>query len=215
MEQRSISINDEVMPNCLDIGLVDYRDTHRLQLQIHSSVSLDISKETIIITEHFPVYTFGRRKNLEALPKETLIPIIDVERGGGLTFHGPGQIVGYPILNLAHRKLSIPQYLRALEGALGEALLQWNVEAQYKEEHQAGLWVGDKKLVSIGIAVRRFITFHGFALNVDCDLTPFRNARPCGLSGDQVTSLKELGMKVSKEQVKKTVMQKLEETFFK
>lgn len=214
MGQRSISTSGNIATNCLDTGLAHYRDIHRLQLQHHSSVILDSSKETIIITEHFPVYTFGRRKNLEALPEGTLIPVIDVERGGGLTYHGPGQIVGYPILNLAHRKLSIPQYLRSLEGALREVLLQWNVEAQYKEEYQAGLWVGDKKLVSIGIAVRRFITFHGFALNVDCDLTPFRNARPCGLSGDQVTSLKELGIKVSKEQVKKTVMQKLEETFF-
>lgn len=198
-----------------DLGLTDYTVAHQKQLEIHSSVTLENSNETIIITEHYPVYTAGRTtKDFYRPEKGSLIPVIDIERGGELTYHGPGQIVGYPILNLAKRRISIPQYLRKLENTLAEALQKWGITAKYNEEHRAGLWVGDKKIVSIGIAVRRWVTFHGFALNVDCDLGPFRAIQPCGLRGDQITSLKELGCSVPKERVKEWVIKKLIQNFF-
>lgn len=204
--------------NILDIGLSDYREAHKLQLEYHSSIALNNANEIIILTEHFPVYTCGRRTAPADRPASKSIPMVDVERGGKLTYHGPGQIVGYPILNLTQRRLSIPQYLRKLETILIEALQEFGVEAKYKKEFQAGLWVqnglGDKKVASIGIAVRRHVAFHGFALNVDCDLEPFMQVSPCGLSGDQVTSLKAIGITAKKEAVKKTVIQKLEKGFF-
>lgn len=198
----------------VDLGLSDYEKAHQKQLEIHSSVTLGKLDEVIIITEHYPVYTCGRTTKPTDRPNQDLVPLIDVERGGELTYHGPGQIVGYPILNLAKRRMSIPQYLRKLELALIEALQEIGIQAKYREEYRAGLWVSEQKLLSIGIAVRRWVTFHGFALNVDCDLEPFRLIKPCGLCGDQITSLKKLGCCVPKERVKECVVKKLIQNFF-
>lgn len=213
MERLSTYSSVNLLP-ILDLGLTDYRDTHKLQLKLHSSVTLNNINEIIIITEHFPIYTCGRTTKPHDRPFGVTIPIVDVERGGELTFHGPGQIVGYPILDLAKRRLSIPQYLRRLEQALIEALRAGGVEARYREECRAGVWVGDKKIASIGIAVRRWVTFHGFALNVDLDLGPFKIAKPCGMSGDQVTSLKELGYNLPKETVREWIQSELIRAFF-
>lgn len=219
MEQPFTSSNVDVTLSeakgpVVNLGLSDYADAHRFQLKLHSSVALNNAEEAIIITEHFPVYTCGRTTPPQERPPNSPIPVVDVERGGKLTYHGPGQIVGYPILNLMKRKLSIPQYLRRLEGALITALQEAGVEAKYREEYKAGLWVGDKKLVSIGIAVRRWVSFHGFALNVDLDLEPFRIVSPCGLSGEKVTSLKQLGCPVSKERMRERVVRHLTRAFF-
>lgn len=210
MKALSIYSSDEPI---LDLGRTDYESCLLKQRQIHSSVALEKAAESIIITEHFPVYTCGRAK---AYPAQSLfgIPLVNIERGGDITYHGPGQIVGYPILNLAKRRLSIPQYLRQLECCLMEALQAIGVQAEYREKYRAGLWVGEKKLVSIGIAVRRWVTFHGFALNVDCDLDPFRSIRPCGLAGDQITSLKDLGVAIAGERLKQLVIAKLHHAFF-
>lgn len=197
----------------LDLGLTHYQEAHQKQLEIHSSVTLEKSKEVIIITEHLPVYTCGRAESFDG-NKLNGIPVINVERGGKITYHGPGQIVGYPILNLRKRRISIPQYLRRLENTLIDALQPFGIEAKYKKEHRAGLWVGEKKLVSIGIAVRHWVTFHGFALNVDCDLTPFHQVNPCGLPGTQITSLKELGCLAAKKEVERCVVENLIQAFF-
>ncbi|MBI5299032.1 MAG: lipoyl(octanoyl) transferase LipB [Deltaproteobacteria bacterium] len=197
-----------------DLGMTHYEEALKLQRELHSDVALKKLDELIIITEHFPVYTCGRRTRLEDRPVGEDIPVVDIERGGELTYHGPGQIVGYPILDLNRRKMSIPQYLRKLEEILIAILKTYGIEGRYRQEYCAGVWSGDKKVVSIGIAVRRWVTFHGFALNVDCDLTPFRQARPCGMSGDQMTSLKELGCNISKEELKEKIKSALVEKFF-
>ena len=202
------------MGKIIDLGLQPYDLVHALQLKAHAAVALKEGPETVIFTEHEPVYTCGRTTKQHERPVRSAIPTIDIERGGGLTYHGPGQIVGYPILNLAARRLSIPQYLRTLEKSLMEVLTEIGVEAHYKEEYRAGLWVGEKKIVSIGIAVRRWVTFHGFAFNVDCDLTPFYNVSPCGLTGDRITSLKELGITVDKLELTKNIQRKLLKAFF-
>ncbi len=200
--------------NIVDLGLTCYEQVLELQQKLSQEIALNNRKELIIITEHFPVYTCGRSTKPHERPLNSEIPVVDIERGGGLTYHGPGQIVGYPILNLNRRKLSIPNYLRSLENALISVLAELGVEAHYREACLAGVWVGEKKLISIGIAVRRWVTFHGFALNVDCDLTPFRMARPCGMSGDKVTSLKELGYEITKEKLILNIKEALLKTFF-
>ncbi|OGQ47647.1 MAG: lipoyl(octanoyl) transferase [Deltaproteobacteria bacterium RIFCSPLOWO2_02_FULL_46_8] len=210
MLRRFTPRNDKIV----DLGITDYEVVHQQQLQLASDIALKKSDELILITEHFPVYTCGRRTRPEDRPVGNDIPVVDIERGGELTYHGPGQIVGYPILDLNRRKMSIPQYLRKLEEMLIAILKTYGIEGRYRQEYCAGVWSGDKKLVSIGIAVRRWVTFHGFALNVDCDLTPFRQARPCGMSGNQMTSLKELGCNISKEELKKKIETKLAQTFF-
>ncbi|MBI4124959.1 MAG: lipoyl(octanoyl) transferase LipB [Deltaproteobacteria bacterium] len=219
MEQPSISLPAEAEGPIVDLGLTHYQEALKKQRQYHSCVTLWNSDELLIITEHFPVYTCGRAKRTTDHGPRTTdqlhgIPLFHIERGGHITYHGPGQIVGYPILNLAKRRLSIPQYLRKLENSLIEALQEVGIQAEYRKKYLAGLWVGDKKLVSIGIAVRRWTTFHGFALNVDCDLGPFRMIKPCGLAGDRITSLKELGWKGSKEEIRNLLIKKLIHAFF-
>lgn len=198
---------------CVDLGLMDYTAAHRLQLESLEQV-LRGAEEIILMTEHPPVYTCGRKTAEKDKPHWTKTPVIDVERGGELTWHGPGQIVGYPILNLQKRRLSVPQYLRCIENGLIEVLREFGVEADTKKEHLAGLWVGEKKICSIGIAVKRWVTYHGFALNVDCDLTGFSLARPCGLEGNRITSLSALGFSIPKKKLLKAITAKLEEEFF-
>ncbi|MDO8527177.1 MAG: lipoyl(octanoyl) transferase LipB [Deltaproteobacteria bacterium] len=197
-----------------NLGLTDYEEVRRWQIQHASDVALKNAKEVIVMTEHHPVYTCGRKTLPHERPMTGDIPIVDIERGGGLTYHGPGQIVGYPILNLDRRKMSIPKYLRKLEQALIAALAEEGIEARYREECLAGVWIGDKKVASIGIAVRRWVTFHGFALNVDCDLTPFRNARPCGMSGEKVTSLADSNYSVEKNRLHGQIAAHLMREFF-
>lgn len=208
-----ISSRGEASPS-IDLGLVDYDFAHQLQLRKHAAITLNNASELIIFTEHFPVYTCGRGMPANEKPFGRDIPIVSVERGGGLTYHGPGQIIGYPILDLARRRLSIPQYLRGLEEVLIAALKTFGVIAHYKPEHRAGLWVGTKKIASIGIAVKRWVTFHGFAINVDCDLEPFRKVEPCGLPGSSVSSLKELGFSVGKKELTQIVKEKILKHFF-
>lgn len=206
MEERFISFNDSR----------DYTVVYQEQLRKHAEVIAAPSEETILFAEHDPIYTIGRRFHEEE-KNESIngIPVVAIERGGGLTFHGPGQIVGYPIIHLEKRKMSIPTYLRLLEKTLQEVLKEeLNLETTTRPEFLAGVWVGDQKLISIGIAVRHWVTFHGFALNVDCDLGPFRSVQPCGLRGDQITSLQELGFTVDREILRKKIGQKLLYTFF-
>lgn len=198
---------------CVNLGLMDYTAAHRLQWQSLEQV-LNGGSEVILLTEHPPVYTCGRKTAGKDRPYGTKTPVIDVERGGKLTWHGPGQIVGYPILNLQKRRLSVPQYLRRLENGLIEVLSEFGVQAGIKKEHLAGLWVGEKKICSIGIAIKRWVAYHGFALNVDCDLTGFLLARPCGLEGNQITSLAALGFSIPKKSLLEAITSKLEEEFF-
>lgn len=210
---RPLFAEGKVVP-IIDLGRTDYADCYQYQLRCHSNVALRGGKEKIIITEHNPVYTCGRTTKQKDRPFGSKIPVFDIERGGELTYHGPGQIVGYPILDLASRRLSIPQYLRRLENGLVEVLREFGVEAKYLEKYRAGLWVGEKKIVSIGIAVRRWVTFHGFALNVDCDLEPFHRTQPCGLSGERMTSLAALGFTVEVNDLKECVKKMLLRMFF-
>lgn len=195
--------------NIMDLGLADYETVRQLQLNY-----VQCQSEIILLTEHFPVYTCGRATKPHERPVANDIPVVDIERGGGLTWHGPGQIVGYPILNLNRRRLSIPQYLRRLENALIGALAEEGIEARYRPECLAGVWIGEKKVASIGIAVRHWVTFHGFALNVDCDLAPFKQTMPCGMPGDKVTSLRDAGFNVAKEKLRGRIAENLLQVFF-
>ena len=214
MEQPFTSFNDNTIGPIMDLGLTDYAAVRQKQLALALSVALKKQEELIIITEHFPVYTCGRGTKPHERPVGSDIPVVDIERGGGLTYHGPGQLVGYPILNLNRRKMSIPQYLRKLENILIETLEEVGVSgAAYRKECLAGVWVGDLKIASIGIAVRRWVTFHGFALNMDVDMEPFKNAQPCGMSGNKMTSLKELGYNIPQEKIHSLVTEKLLQVF--
>lgn len=197
----------------LDLGLTQYEETHRKQLEYVTSVTLKNASEVILITEHFPIYTCGKSTKSWERPQELPIRIIDIERGGKVTYHGPGQLVGYPILNLGARKWSIPQYLHLLEEAIIASLNEIGLKS-YRGDPLAGVWADGKKIASIGIAIRKWVSFHGFSLNVDCDLEPFRSVKPCGLTGDKITSLKELGVKISRNEMSEILKKHLEEIFF-
>ncbi len=157
------------------------------------------ARSYLVLLEHPPTITVGRSgKTEEVLTGERRlaeqeVALVETNRGGRVTFHGPGQLVGYPIIHLGRRGLDLHRYMRDLETWLVKLCRSFGVEAHADSPH-TGVWVGDRKIASIGIAARRWVTYHGVALNVDADLDWFRLIVPCGLSGVEMTSLeKELG----------------------
>lgn len=146
--------------------------------------------EVLFLLQHPPVYTTGRSPDRSSLgdPERLPAPVFEINRGGLATYHGPGQLVGYPILNLGCRGRDLHAYLRFLEDFLGALCSEFGVKAQARPG-LTGLWVEDRKLASIGVGIRRWITQHGFALNVCNDLAPFTAITPCGLQGVKMTSL--------------------------
>ncbi|KAL5777910.1 hypothetical protein ACOSP7_010836 [Xanthoceras sorbifolium] len=151
--------------------------------------------DTLIILQHSPVYTMGTASSLEYLNfdiKDPPFQVFRTERGGEVTYHGPGQLVMYPIINLRNHKMDLHWYLRALEDVVIRVLFStFSIKAS-RLEGLTGVWVGDQKLAAIGIRVSQWITYHGLALNVTTDLTPFRWIVPCGIQNRQVGSIKEL-----------------------
>ncbi len=167
-----------------------------------------IEMDVILILEHPPVFTLGRRggaENLrvsEAFLERSGIPVVHVERGGNITYHGPGQLVGYPIMLLREARLSVVGYVERLEEVMIRTAADVGVHAE-RNPINRGVWVGTNKLGSVGIAVRRGICFHGFALNVNLSLEPFSWINPCGLHGIGVTSLaRELSQELSMEEIR-------------
>lgn len=144
--------------------------------------------DTLILVEHPPVVTVGVQGDDGGAARSGL-PVVSVERGGHATYHGPGQLVGYPVVDLAPRGRDVRRFVRDLEGILIDAIGSFGVAAAH-EAGQPGVWVdGRRKIASIGIAVEHWVTFHGFALNVDLDLEPFSRFQPCGLEGTLMTSI--------------------------
>ena len=172
-----------------------YPDAWNLQLRLVEARSQSrVDNDVILFVEHPPVFTLGRRGGRENLlvPEEMLrqsgIPIVQVERGGNITYHGPGQLVVYPIVHLPRFGLGVVDMVERLEEVMIRTCAAWGVEAG-RNKLNRGAWVGMKKIGSIGIAVRRGVSFHGLALNVNLDLAPFGWIQPCGLEGVGVTSI--------------------------
>jgi len=153
--------------------------------------------DVLLLVEHSPVFTVGRatkQPTFELTGSELRrrgIPVVECERGGEVTYHGPGQVVGYPIIDLRARGQDLHQYLRELEETIIITLGNMGVAAR-RRVGLTGVWVDGTKIASIGVAVRRWVTFHGFALNVTCDLEPFDWIVPCGLRGVTMTSLQQI-----------------------
>jgi lipoate-protein ligase B len=179
-----------MMLHCIDLGLVDYSQALAWQEALVQERCRGAGDDTLLLLEHPPVFTLGRgadERNILA-PQQT--PVYRVSRGGDVTFHGPGQLVGYPIIDLTAHGRDVHAYLRALEAVLIEALADYGLEAQRKTG-LTGVWVSEQKIASIGVGVRRWITYHGFALNVDPELAYFAAIVPCGLAGVRMTSMAE------------------------
>ncbi|HEY3489850.1 MAG TPA: lipoyl(octanoyl) transferase LipB [Candidatus Deferrimicrobiaceae bacterium] len=177
------------------LGEVAYRPALEMQLEILGRRADDAVGDTLLLLTHPHVYTLGSTGDSSNLlvPEETLsregIALERISRGGDITYHGPGQLVGYPIVRL--QKPELHRYVRSLESALIEALSGFGIPAE-RVDGLTGVWVGPKKIASIGVGVRRWVTYHGFALNVTTDLAYFRKINLCGLRGREATSMAEL-----------------------
>ena len=171
-------------------GRVPYRDGVALQARLRAARHAGAIPDALLLLEHPPVYTKGRRTQAGDLPmgedwyRAQGIEVAECDRGGRVTYHGPGQLVGYPIV--ATR--DVLEYVRALERAIVAALGDEGIAAEVREG-LTGVWVGDRKIGSIGVHVQRGVTTHGFAVNVDCDLQPFEWVVPCGIEGVRMTSI--------------------------
>jgi lipoyl(octanoyl) transferase len=202
----------------VDAGTVPYATAWAWQRELVARRQRDEGRDTLLLLEHPRVYTLGRRADRDhILLSDTElerrgIEVLDVDRGGDVTYHGPGQLVGYPILRLAGVH-GVVDYVRALEWVLIRALAAFGVEGR-RSEGFTGVWVGDAKIAAIGVRVASGgVTSHGFALNVDCDLDDFGGIVPCGISDRGVCSLAGLGIDVSVADVRATVTAAVAETF--
>lgn len=214
--------NIEYKKKWLHVELPETRYVEAWNLQkdlVQARAGGKIGHDVVLSLEHPRVFTVGRRGGRENLTvsedflKQEGIPIVEVERGGDITYHGPGQLVVYPIINLENAGLKIDQYMSRLESVMLKTAAEWGVNAN-RNSLNRGIWVGDKKLGSIGIAVRRGITFHGLALNVNVSLEPFDWINPCGLHGIGMTSLEQdLRKTLPIDGVRETMMRNIEAVF--
>ena len=182
------------------LGRIEFADALALQEDIVAKKREDCAApDEILLLEHEPVYTIGRTPDKSSLLGERNLPhpLFAINRGGQATYHGPGQLMGYPIVDLRRCGQDLHRYLRWLEQTLIEFLARYEISATQREG-LTGVWVSNRKIASIGVGVRHWITMHGFALNVCGDLAPFANIVPCGISNVSMTSIeKETGKSLS------------------
>ena len=194
----------------LDLGLMEFGEAFAIQEQLAEALFRGMETETLLLLEHTPVYTIGRGGSEDNILDASIEPV-RINRGGDVTFHGPGQLVGYPIIDLDMRGRDLHRYLRFLEELLIRIAAGFGVKAR-RVAGRTGVWTGSGKLASIGVGVRRWVTMHGFALNVSTDLANFSAINPCGIEACPVTSLEDLlGAAVpAMQEVKAAVMRYFE-----
>lgn len=191
--------------HCIDLGLIEYSQALQLQENLLGQRYRGEIEDTLLLLEHPPVFTLGRGGNVKNLLTPRGIPVHRVGRGGDVTFHGLGQLVGYPIIHLESHGRDVHAYLRGIEAVLIEVLKQHQVHA-HRQDGCTGVWVRDEKIASIGVGVRHWVTYHGFALNVTTDLSYFSDIVPCGIIGVQMVSMSSiLGQSVTVEAVRPLV----------
>ena len=175
------------------LGVVPYEVALKEQERQRQLRAEDKMPDTVLLLQHPHVYTVGRfRGEEDIIARAKEIPVYHTNRGGGITYHGPGQLVGYPILDLKANGLGVREYIWRLEEVIIRLLGDFHIEAQRHSQYPGGVWASGGKICSIGINVSRHITTHGFALNVNNDLKYFENIRPCGLKGTSMTSMAEI-----------------------
>jgi lipoate-protein ligase B len=173
------------------LGVVDYDDALAMQTAMLAARIDGGIGDTLLMMEHPHVFTLGRGADERFIVGNTRgVPVRRVSRGGQVTYHGPGQLIGYPILKLEGRDRDVTKYLRSLEAAMIDALAKFGVDAG-RREAMTGVWVGARKIASIGVGIRRWTTWHGFALNVSTELSYFDSIVPCGIEGCRMTSVCE------------------------
>lgn len=206
--------------NVCDLGLMPYGEALDIQRRLLVARQENRIGDTLLIVEHPRVLTLGRTGNQANIywSKEQLhaagVEVFEVERGGDVTYHGPGQIVGYPIIKLDAFPGGIRGYIAALATAITQVLQNdFRIAAEQRYDKYTGVWVGESKIVAIGVAVKRAVSMHGFAFNVNTDLEPFSWINPCGLSKGVTSVQQELGHAVDFEQVKQHVVKNIAHQF--
>lgn len=204
----------------VDLGILDFSSTHALQLEIlDARISGKIDRDVVLLLEHPPVFTIGRRGNRDHLKvspsvlSDAGMELVHIERGGDITYHGPGQLVVYPIFQLRRAGLGVVDFVEKLEAVMIKTADDVGVSA-FRDKRNHGIWADDRKIGFVGIAVRRGVSFHGISLNVDLSLEPFTWIDPCGMQNVRVTSLDlESQNTVNLVAVKKALIHNLESIF--
>ena len=198
-----------------DLGVSSYKNTWELQKKLQIKRIENKIEDTLLLVEHEPVYTFGKNADenhlLQNYPED--VKLFHIERGGDITFHGPGQLVGYPIMDLHNYKMSISWYMHSLEEVIIRFLDRFGISADRKDG-LTGVWIGDEKIAALGVRISRWVTMHGFALNVNTDLTYYDSIIPCGIFDYGITSMEHiLGNEQEMSEVKKVLVSVFSDVF--
>ena len=195
-----------------DLKRKNYLDTLKIQESLRNQVLENDSNNFLIIVEHDHVYTLGKNANSNNVLNR-ICEIIPTQRGGDVTYHGPGQLVAYPIINLKKRKIGVKSYVAMIEKLISNILFDYGLKPHVPIK-ETGVWIDDRKIASIGIHVSRGVTMHGLAINVNTDLTYFDNIISCGIEGVKMTSMdKELGKKIRMNDIKKCLITHFNQIF--
>ena len=207
----------EVKVNTMNLGKKSYGEVWNLQKKMQIKRMAGEIDDLLILVEHDPVYTLGKNADVNHLlqSRDRTIEVFNVERGGDITFHGPGQLVGYPIIDLANYKKSVSWYMHSLEQLTIEVLSEFEISAK-RVKGLTGVWVGDKKIAAQGVRLTRWVTMHGFSINVNTDLSYYNGIIPCGIFDRGVTSMEELlGSTQKMEKIRTLVIDKFNQIFMR
>ena len=200
-----------------DLGIRSYQEVWDLQKDFQKKRIEKRLDDTLILVEHEPVYTLGKNANKNHLlqSRDRSVNVFDIERGGDITFHGPGQLVGYPIIDLSYYRRSVSWYMRRLEQLAIDVLKDFGISAS-RIKGLTGVWVGEEKIAAQGVRISRWVTMHGFSLNVNPDLSFYDGIIPCGIFNHGITSMEELlGRSQDMDDVKAMVVEKFNNLFIK
>ena len=197
-----------------DLKRKNYKDTLEIQERLRKQVLINSYKESLILVEHDHVYTLGKNANSSNILNE-VCEVIKTERGGDVTYHGPGQLVAYPIIDLKKRQIGVKTYVQQIEQLISKTLEEYGLSTHVPKQ-ETGVWVNDRKIASIGIHISKGVTMHGLAINVNTNLSYFDNIISCGIDGVKMTSLyKELGKKIPMNDIKKQLVNNFKQIFNK
>lgn len=195
-----------------DLKKKNYQETLIIQKGLREQVLKNPGNEFIVLVEHDHVYTLGKNANSSNVLNKAC-DIIQTDRGGDVTYHGPGQLVAYPIINLKMRKIGVKSYVEMVEKLISDTLIHYGLESHVPSK-ETGVWVKDRKIASIGIHVSRGVTMHGLAININTDLSYFENIISCGIEGVKMTTVdKELGKKIAMNDIKKQLISNFNKIF--
>lgn len=192
-----------------DLGVEDYVEILKIQRHLNDLRNEELLGDCLFFLEHPDVYTLGIHRNSNEILESHIVPV-EVERGGSATYHGPGQIVIYMIINLKDRGMNVKELIGVTQEAINSVLYSFGIKGEGRLHGETGVWVENRKICSIGFALKGFSTLHGFALNVSTDLTKFSNIMPCGMDATVMTSMeRETGHKVDEMKVRKMLREEI------